>query len=141
MKHKILPLWPRYIGEMRITFAKEYGIKVRFYWEFFGEHVRNLGTLCFEPPPPPPTAKKKTFMESLLSTWKVNSGQSTIHTNHNLKPHLHPSPTRKKGKEAHSLQDATSHWLHVNPIPKIGCTIFGLDNCKPRVSFHFDKNE
>jgi len=35
------PLWPTYIGERRITFAKAYGIKVRCY----GEHVGDiLGT-------------------------------------------------------------------------------------------------
>jgi len=34
-----------YIGERRTTFAKAYGIKVRCYWELFGEHVGNLGTL------------------------------------------------------------------------------------------------
>jgi hypothetical protein len=40
-----VPLWPIYIGEKRTTFAKAYGIKVRYYWELFGEHVKNLGTL------------------------------------------------------------------------------------------------
>jgi hypothetical protein len=29
------PLWPTYIGERRITFVKENGIKVRCYWELF----------------------------------------------------------------------------------------------------------
>jgi hypothetical protein len=32
------PLWPSYIGERRITFAKAYGIKVRCY----GEHVGDI---------------------------------------------------------------------------------------------------
>jgi hypothetical protein len=31
------------IGE-RTTFAKAYGIKVRHYWERFGENVEKLGT-------------------------------------------------------------------------------------------------
>jgi hypothetical protein len=34
---------------MRTTFAKAYGINVRCYWELFEEHVRNLGTLSFDP--------------------------------------------------------------------------------------------
>jgi hypothetical protein len=38
----------------RTTFAKAYGIKLKCYWKLFGEHVRNLGTLCFEPRSPPP---------------------------------------------------------------------------------------
>jgi len=115
-------LWPTYICEMRITFAKEYGIKVRCYWNPLGNMSKTWELLALNTPPPQ-TKKKKNL------AWKVNSGLSTIHTNHNLKPHPHPSPTRKKGKAAHSLHDTTSHWLHVNPIPKIGCTIFGLDNC------------
>jgi hypothetical protein len=48
-----------YIGERRTTFAKAYrikakayGIKVRWYWELFEEHVRNLGILHFHPAPP-----------------------------------------------------------------------------------------
>jgi hypothetical protein len=32
------PLWPTYIGERSITFAKAYGIKVRCY----GEHVGDI---------------------------------------------------------------------------------------------------
>jgi hypothetical protein len=36
------PLWPRYIGERRTTFAKAYGIKVRCYGEHVGEHIGNL---------------------------------------------------------------------------------------------------
>jgi hypothetical protein len=51
-----ISLWPTYIyrGERRTTFAKAYrikakayGIKVRWYWELFEEHVRNLGILHF----------------------------------------------------------------------------------------------
>jgi hypothetical protein len=38
------------MGERRTTFAKAYGIEERCYWELFEEHVRNLGTLCFESP-------------------------------------------------------------------------------------------
>jgi hypothetical protein len=29
-----------------------------------------------------------------------------------------------KGMEAPSLHEATSHWLHVNSIPNIGCHYF-----------------
>jgi hypothetical protein len=52
LKYRVPPLWPTYIGERRTTFVKAFGIKVRCYWELFGEHVRNLGTLCFDPAPP-----------------------------------------------------------------------------------------
>jgi len=48
LKYRVPPLWPTYMGERRTIFAKAYRIKVRFYWELFEEHVRNLGTLCFE---------------------------------------------------------------------------------------------
>jgi hypothetical protein len=46
LKYRIPPLWPTYIYRWkRTTFAK-----VRCYWELFGEHVRNLGTLSFDTP-------------------------------------------------------------------------------------------
>jgi hypothetical protein len=64
VKSRAPSLWPRYIGESRTTFAKAYGIKVRCDYELFGEHVRNLGTLCFDPVPP--KNQKKKFMESEL---------------------------------------------------------------------------
>jgi hypothetical protein len=47
LKYRVPPFWPTYIGERRTTFVKAFGIKVRYYWEFLGEHVRSLGTLCF----------------------------------------------------------------------------------------------
>ncbi len=33
MKYMVSRLWPKYIGERRTTFAKAYGIKVRYYGE------------------------------------------------------------------------------------------------------------
>jgi hypothetical protein len=30
LKYKVPPLWPIYMGEKRTTFAKTYGIKVRY---------------------------------------------------------------------------------------------------------------
>jgi hypothetical protein len=33
-----------YGHERRTTFVKAYGMKLRCYWGFFGEHVRNMGT-------------------------------------------------------------------------------------------------
>jgi hypothetical protein len=41
-KMECLPLWPTYIGEKGRTLGKTYGIKVRCYWEHFGNI---LGTL------------------------------------------------------------------------------------------------
>jgi hypothetical protein len=52
LKYSVPSFWPSYIVEQRTTFGKAYGIKVRCYWELFGEHIRNLGTLYFEKPPP-----------------------------------------------------------------------------------------
>jgi hypothetical protein len=48
LKYRVPPLWPTYVDERRTKFAKSYEIKVRCYWELFGEHVRNWRTLCFE---------------------------------------------------------------------------------------------
>jgi hypothetical protein len=45
LKYTVPPLWPNNMDERRTTFAKAYGIKLSCYWELFGEHVRNLGTL------------------------------------------------------------------------------------------------
>ncbi len=45
LKCRVPPLWPSYIGERRTTFAKAYGIKVRWYGEHVGEHIGNLETM------------------------------------------------------------------------------------------------
>jgi len=42
LKYKVSSLWPTYIGERTMTFAKAYGIKVRCYGEHVGEHIGNL---------------------------------------------------------------------------------------------------
>ncbi len=138
-------LWPSYICETRITFAKEYGIKVRCYWNPLGNMSKTWELLALNTPPPPPPTKKKTLHEK----WTLDSPLSTPITTWN--PTRTPHPQEKRGKEAHSLHDTTSHWLHVNPIPKIGCTIFGLDNCSVgsvstltktnKFFFFFPKNE
>jgi hypothetical protein len=61
LKYKVPPFWPTYISERRTTFFKAYGIKVKYYLEFFGEHVRSLGTLCFDTPHPPNPQRKKGY--------------------------------------------------------------------------------
>jgi hypothetical protein len=43
------PLAQVYIGERRTTFAKAYGIKDEVLLGTLWEHVRNLGTLSFDP--------------------------------------------------------------------------------------------
>ncbi len=109
----------------RTTFAKEYEIKVRCYWELFGEHVRNLGTLCFDTPRTPTTPKK-------ILAWKLHSpsGKWTLHSPHQTElgkknPLLPPVPTHKKTREGpFTPRQATSHWLHGNSIPNIGCHYF-----------------
>jgi hypothetical protein len=95
LKYRVPPLWPTYQGERRTTFAKAYGINVRCHWELFEEH--------------------KNFHQ-----------KSTVHFPHQtqLEKIIPPSPTHKKKKEAPSLYDSTSHWLHGNSIPKIGCHNF-----------------
>jgi hypothetical protein len=71
LKYRVPPFGQGIWGEVRTNFAKAYGIKVRCYWELFGKHVKNLGTLCFDPPP---RGKKKACMESPLSIVQVESG-------------------------------------------------------------------
>ncbi len=106
----------------RTTFAKEYEIKVRCYWELFGEHVRNLGTLCFDTPGTPTTPKK-------ILAWKLHSpsGKWTLHSPHQTQlgkkktpspPSAHPQENKGRTRQA------TSHWLHGNSIPNIGCHYF-----------------
>jgi hypothetical protein len=75
LKFRVPSLWPTYKGDKWTTFVKEYGIKVESYWELFGEHVMNLGTLCMESSLcivqmesdlPPPTTRKKGRPTRLL---------------------------------------------------------------------------
>jgi hypothetical protein len=61
-------------------------------------------------------------METQLSSVQVESEQWKAHSPHQTQlgkklplPHTH-----KKKKEATSLHEMTSHWLHGNCIPKIG---------------------
>jgi hypothetical protein len=113
-----------YIGERRTTFAKAYGIKVRCYLELFGKHVRTWELFASPHPlPPPPAKKKKTCMKSRLSKWKVNTGQSTLQPNHNLKTTAPPPHTHKE-KKGGPFIPCTSHWLHGNYIPKIALPLF-----------------
>jgi hypothetical protein len=48
-KYIVPPLWPKYIGERRTTFAKAYGLKVRCSREHVGEHNGNLGNIRGNP--------------------------------------------------------------------------------------------
>jgi hypothetical protein len=73
------------------------------------------------------TTFAQACMERLVSTVQVESEQSTLHTKHNLQkkspssPPRLPNSTHKAKREAPSLHDTTSHWLHGNSIPKTGC--------------------
>jgi hypothetical protein len=51
------------IGERWTTFAKAYGIKVRLYWEYVGEHIGNLRKIL------------KTHWEfvNILKTWREHN--------------------------------------------------------------------
>jgi hypothetical protein len=53
LKHGVSPLWPTYVGEKRTTFAKAYGIKVRYYEEHVGEHIGNQVFFYKKPSPTP----------------------------------------------------------------------------------------
>jgi hypothetical protein len=64
LKYRVPPLRPTFTCERTTTFAEAYGIKVRCYWELFGKHVRNLGTLCVDHPPPT-SPKTKTKRKKL----------------------------------------------------------------------------
>jgi hypothetical protein len=80
LRYRVPPLRPTYTCERRTTFAKAYGIEVRCYWELFGKHVRNLGTLCVDHPatppaplpPPPPLQEQKEKGKSLHEEVTVN---------------------------------------------------------------------
>jgi hypothetical protein len=57
--------------------------------------------------------------EKMLA-WKVKSAQSTLHSKHNfLQKHPSPPLHPQEEREAPSLNDMTSHWLHGNSILKI----------------------
>jgi hypothetical protein len=45
LEYRVPHLWPTYIHEIRTTFAKAYGIKVRCYGEYVGEPIWNLGNI------------------------------------------------------------------------------------------------
>jgi hypothetical protein len=98
LRYRVHPLSPMYMDKRRTTFAKAYGIKVRWYWELFVEHVRNVGTLSFDGPAPN-TKKKKGKNESLhrKSTVHCPSGKWTVDSPHKTQLETPPSPppTRK----------------------------------------------
>ncbi len=110
--------------------CQAYGIKVRCYWELLGIHVRNFVTLCFDTHSPTNKQKEKeVYMECQLSTVQVESEQWTAHSPHQTQLEKKngspsPHPQGKKSGPLTSLHDMTSHWLHGNPIPKIGCHYF-----------------
>jgi hypothetical protein len=54
LKYVVSPLWSTYIHEIRITFAKAYGIEVRCYWE----HIENLRNML------------GTWWESIGNSWE-----------------------------------------------------------------------
>jgi hypothetical protein len=122
---------------------------VRCYWELFGEHVRNLETLCFDPLPAPQT--KNTCIKSPLSKWKMKIGQSisTPNTTLSPQPHLQENkggpftPWLLIGCMENSTPKFGSHFLGPGPIalpkntlPTVQCTSgvcsfsLALQSCK-----------
>lgn len=63
-------------------------------------------------------------MEIRLAKWKVNSTQSTLHTNLEIKNPILPTHKIKREAPAPSIDDMSSHWLHGNSFPKISCHYF-----------------
>jgi hypothetical protein len=72
------PLPKTYIGERRTTFAKTYGVKVRCYWELFGEHAKNLGIFYFDSHHPKKKLAWKIHYPS--GKWTMGSPLSTLNT-------------------------------------------------------------
>ncbi len=107
LEYRVPRLWPTYIHEMRTTFAKAYGIKVRCYGEHVGEPIWNLGNIL------------GTWWESignLKGTW------NTLGTREKWKKKtFHPSPFPQTYKEKARHLDGMlgpSHWLHEISLPK-----------------------
>jgi hypothetical protein len=85
-----LPLWPTYIGEKRRTFGKEYGIKVRCYWEHpLGTHWEHIVKLIQKP---------------LRTWWEQRKNEKKI-----LPPQPFPQNFTIKALWVHV---EPSHWLH-----------------------------
>ncbi len=76
---------------------------MRCYGELFGVGTWELFAFTHPLSPPAPQTKKEKLawtVECPLSNWKVNSGQSNLHTKYNLKkekPSLCTHPKEKKG--------------------------------------------
>jgi hypothetical protein len=69
-------------------------------------------------------------MESPLSKWKVKSGQSTLHTKHNLRKTPLPRPPNhkeKKGRHLHSMTRLLIGFMEILFI-KLAATILTQTN-------------
>jgi hypothetical protein len=120
LKFRGPPLRPTSIGDRRATFAKAYGIKVRWYCELLGGTCQELGNSLLWPFPPPlqnPQEKKKI-------AWKVDSDSplSTPNTTWKKTPPP-PHPQEKKGRPMMQLLVGCMKILNL----KLAATTFGLD--------------
>jgi len=72
------------------------------YWTFI---FRYCAHMCKLWPPSPANKRKETWMESLLSKWKVHSGHSTLHTKPKLETTSPPPchPQEKTRRTLHSM--------------------------------------
>jgi len=73
--------------------------------------------------PPPPAPKKKTLHGKVACPRGKWTMDSSPHQTQREKQYL-SSLTYKRKREVPSLHGETSHWLHGNYIPKIGCHYF-----------------
>ncbi len=125
LNYRVPSLWPNYIGERRVTFAKTYGRKVRCYWELFGEHVRNLGANFDLTPSPKKLAWKidcPMSVPCLTGKWTVDSPFSTPNTTWQQTP----TQTNKKGRPLHSMTWLLNVCMEILFL-KLASTIFGVD--------------
>jgi hypothetical protein len=104
--------------------------RVPFLWRLFGEHIRNLGTLCFEPPPKPNFFIKSLHGKSTGHIVQVKSEQWTVHSPHQTqleRKNPPPTPTYKnKRRPLHSRTQLLIGCMEILFL-KLAATIFGLD--------------
>jgi hypothetical protein len=97
-----------------------HGIKSRCYWELFEEHVRNLGTLCFDHPSLP--KKRKTKKKTLHGKLKLHSPHQTQLE----KKTPHSPPQDKKGRSLHYMKPLLIGCMEILFL-NLAAIISGLD--------------
>jgi hypothetical protein len=95
---------------------------VRCYWELFEEHVKNLGTLCFDSPPPKKKKEKRKKLDMESEQWTVHSPhKSLLDDQETPRP-----PPKRKEMPLHSMMQLLICCMEILFL-KLAATIFGLD--------------